>query len=110
MSISDRYRALSEEVRRFTSIQKKKAGEEVEGPLKDALKALKKADKTLDELRESVGEIPRIRLEHDLTPVLMNAHSNLDRSRLDYLEAGDEKMAAEVWDLQQVVYRLLNDL
>ena len=110
MTISDRYRDLSEQVRRFTLVQKKKTAADAEGPMKDALKALKKADKVLDELKESVGEIPRIRLEFELTPVLMKAHNNLDRSRLDYIEAGEDGVAAEVWDLQQVVYRLLNDL
>ena len=68
MSISDRYRDLYEEVRLFASRQKKKIGEEAEKPLKDALKALKKADSVLAELKEGVGEIPRIRLEDQLTP------------------------------------------
>ena len=110
MTISERYRDLSEEVRIYASIQKKKLGKEAEGPLKDALKALKKADTVLAELQESVGEIPRIRLEDELTPVLMNGHNYLDRSRLGFLEAEEEKIAAEVWELQQVIYRLLNDL
>ena len=110
MTISDRYRDLSEQVRRFTTVQKKNTATDAEGPVKDALKGLKKADGVLAELEESVGEIPRIRLEFELTPVLMKAHNNLDRSRLDYLEAEDEKTAAEVWELQQTIYRLLNDL
>lgn len=110
MSISDRYRALSEEIRRFTSVQKKKVNDEADVPLKDALRALKKADAVLDELKEGVGEIPRIRLEDQLTPVLMKGHNYLDRSRLDFIEAGEEKTAKEVWDLQQMIYRLLNDL
>lgn len=110
MSISDRYRALSEEVSRFTTRQLKIHSEEVESPLKDALKALKKADKVLDELKESVGEIPRISLEFKLTPVLMKGHNNLDRSRLEFIEAGEEKIASEIWNLQQTIYRLLNDL
>lgn len=110
MSISDRYRALSEEVSSFVRVQVKHYGEEVEPPVKDALKALKKAVEVLDELKESVGEIPRISLEYKLTPVLLSAHNNLDRARLE-LEAAEEAEAAkEVWDLQQSIYRLLNDL
>jgi len=110
MSISDRYRDLAEEVRIYTSVQKKKTVEDAADADKAALKSLKKADTVLAELKEGVGEIPRIRLEDELTPVLMKAHNHLDRSRLDYLEAEDEKTAAEVWALQQTIYRLLNDL
>jgi hypothetical protein len=110
MSISDRYRDLSEEVRVFASIQNKKIKEDAGDSLKAAVKSLQKADKVLDELKESVGEIPRISLEFKLTPVLMKAHNNLDRSRLDYTDADDEQMAKEVWELQQKIYRLLNDL
>ena len=110
MSISDRYRSLSEEVARFTKIQNKKFGDEVEGPVKDALKALKKADSVLDELKESVGEIPRISLEFKLTPVLMKGHNNLDRARLEFEAAEEGDVAKEVWELQQTIYRLLNDL
>ncbi|PLY03107.1 MAG: hypothetical protein C0623_02625 [Desulfuromonas sp.] len=110
MSISDRYRSLSEEVRIFASIQKKRIGEDAEASLKAAARSLKKADKILDELKESVGEIPRISLEFKLTPILLKAHNTLDRSRLDFIDAGDEKTASEVWMLQQTIYRLLNDL
>ncbi len=110
MSISDRYRSLAEEVARFTKMQKKKFGDEVTSPLKDALKALGKAESVLDELKESVGEIPRISLEFKLTPVLLKGHNNLDRSRLEFIAAGEEGVAKEVWELQQTIYRLLNDL
>jgi len=110
MSISDRYRELSEEVRIFASIHKKKIGEDAGDSLKAAVKSLQKADKVLDEMKESVGEIPRISLEYKLTPILMKGHNTLDRARLDYLEAGEEHIAKEVWELQQKIYRLLNDL
>ncbi len=110
MSISDRYRSLSEDVSRFTGRQLKKHGEEIEGSLKEALKALRKADKALDELKESVGEIPRISLEFKLTPVLMKGHNNLDRARLEFEAAEEAEVAKEVWELQQTIYRLLNDL
>ena len=110
MSISDRYRSLSEEVTRFSNTQKKKFGDDVDKPLKDALKALGKADSVLDELKESVGEIPRISLEFKLTPVLLKGHNNLDRARLEFEAAEEGEIAKEVWELQQTIYRLLNDL
>lgn len=69
-----------------------------------------KAVHGLDELREQVGEIPRIRLEAELTPVLLKAHSNLDRARLLFEEVGAEDRAAATWEMEQKIYRLLNDL
>ena len=110
MSISDRYRSLADEVSRFVKQQVKKYGDDAESPVKGALKALKKADDVLDELREGVGEIPRISLEYKLTPVLLSGHNNLDRARLEFTEAGEEGAARETWELQQTIYRLLNDL
>jgi len=110
MSISDRYRSLSEEVTRFSAVLRKQFGEDSDKPLKDALKALGKAESVLNELKESVGEIPRISLEYKLTPVLLKGHNNLDRSRLEFSEAGEEGIAGEIWEIQQTIYRLLNDL
>ena len=110
MSISDRYRALTDEINSFVRVQFKQYGDEVESPVKDALKALKKADEVLTELKESVGEIPRISLEYKLTPVLLSGHNNLDRARLEFEAAEEGAVAKEVWDLQQSIYRLLNDL
>ena len=110
MSISDRYRSLADDVSRFSVRIQKKYGENDEPLMKAALKSLKKADGVIDELKEGVGEIPRIRLEDQLTPVLLKGHNNLDRSRLEFTEAGKEDVAKEVWELQQTIYRLLNDL
>ena len=104
MSISDRYRALLEEV------------EDMAGPAvaaeegtKDRRLIRQAADK-LGELREQVGDIPRIRLEVQLTPVLLKAHGQLDRARLLLEEQGEEDRAAAVWELERKIYRLLNDL
>ena len=110
MSISDRYRSLAEDIKVFIAVQKKQINKDSDPALKQALRAVTKGYKIVDDLREGVGEIPRIRLEEDLTPVLMKVHNNLDRGRLDYLEADDEKSATAVWELQQTIYRLLNDL
>lgn len=105
MSISDRYRQVAEEVRAFFSrLQGEGLGEGKEARL------VGKASEGLAELREQVGEIPRIRLEAELTPVLLKAHTTLDRARLSFEEAGAEDRAAETWELEQMIYRLLNDL
>jgi len=106
MSISDRYRELVEEIRAFQTTMQGASGAE-EGK---ELHMIAKAVRELAELQESVGEIPRIRLEAELTPVLLRAHGNLDRSRLLLDEQGDEDQAAAVWELEQKIYRLLNDL
>ena len=110
MSVSDRYRSLAEDIKAFVATQKKQVHKESSPGQQQALKSVAKGYKIIDELREGVGEIPRIRLEEDLTPILMKAHNTLDRGRLEYLDAEDEKSAVAVWELQQTIYRLLNDL
>jgi hypothetical protein len=110
MSVSDRYRALVDEATAFVEDQTKAAGAEPADEVRLALKALRKGVDVLAELREGVGEVPRIRLELELTPVLLKAHNHIDRGRLDFLAADCEKPAAAAWDLQQSIYRLLNDL
>lgn len=110
MSISERYRSLAEDIKAFVNTQKKLINKESDPLLQQALRAVSKGYRIVDDLREGVGEIPRIRLEDDLTPILMKVHNNLDRGRLEFLDAGDEKSAVEVWELQQTIYRLLNDL
>jgi len=110
MSISDRYRALADEVSAFTVEQQRRAGAEPIEALRNAFKSLDKAIAAFGELRDGVGDVPRIRLEAELTPVLLKAHNHIDRGRLDFIEAGDDKAAAAAWDLQQAIYRLLNDL
>lgn len=104
MSISDRYRQLADEVRIYLKRLEAELGEGKEA------KMVGKAAQGLIELQEQVGEIPRIRLEAELTPVLLKAHANLDRARLLFEEAGAEDRAAEAWELEQQIYRLLNDL
>lgn len=64
----------------------------------------------LRELEERVGDIPRIRLEAELTPVLLKAHGNFDRARLLLEEGGEGDRAAAVWEMEQKIYRLLNEL
>jgi len=104
MSISNRFRDIAREVSGF---KKTLQGEE---SLKSGFLLVKRASQGLLEWNEQVGEIPRMRLEAELTPVLMKAHDTLDRARLIFEEAELEELAGTTWDLQQKIYRLLNDL
>jgi hypothetical protein len=104
MSISERYRQLVDEVRTLQSQLQQDAPEE------QALTVLHKAVATLADQHERVGEIPRARIDAELSPVLLTAHNLFDRSRL-LLEKDDQAPAAErVWEVQRKIYRLLNDL
>ncbi len=108
MNISDRYRALVVEVEGVVSLLR--SGEQSEEAPDKGAKMAQKAALHLAEMRERVGEIPRIRLEVELTPVLLTAHAQLDRARLLLEEQGEEDRAAQVWELEQKIYRLLNEL
>lgn len=106
MTISDRYREITREVQTFiTSL-----GEGDEGDGHRRIREAGKAVAVLNELLDSVGDIPRIKLESKLTPVLLKAHQKLDQARLLFEEAGEEDRAAKTWELEQRIYRLLNDL
>ena len=104
MSISERYRDIVTNIDSF--LDQSRDSEAVAKESRQVEKALA----TLRELAESVGEIPRIRLENELTPVLLKAHSQLDRARLLCEEGGAEDAGAAIWELEQQIYRLLNDL
>ena len=106
MTISDRYREITREVQTFVS----GLGEEEEGEAQRRFREAGKAVAVLNELLESVGDIPRIKLESRLTPVLLKAHQKLDQARLLFEEAGEEDRATKSWELEQRIYRLLNDL
>jgi hypothetical protein len=106
MSVSDRYRELTDEVRFFSRDLDAASGPDAGRELTQSAQAAE----LLEELQERVGEIPRIRLEAELTPVLLKAHNRLDRARLLLEEKGVEDKAAAAWELEQKIYRLLNDL
>lgn len=106
MSISDRYREITREVQAFAA----GLGEGAEGAENRRFREADKAVSALEELRDAVGDIPRIKLEAKLTPVLLKAHQKLDQARLLFEEAGEEDRAARAWELEQKIYRLLNDL
>jgi len=105
MTISDRYREVTRDIDAFLGVLRRQDVDENHGPRKIA-----KAAQTLHELYERVGEIPRMRLEAELTPVLISAHKQLDWARLLFEENDESTRAVAVWELEQKVYRLLNDL
>lgn len=105
MSISDRFRDIAKDVADFR-VKLKACDDRAE----QGTRVVKKASKGLQEWVEQVGEVPRMRLEFELTPVLMKAHDTLDRARLIFEEADLDDQATATWDLQQKIYRLLNDL
>ena len=106
MTISDRYREITREVQTFVA----GLGVAGEGAEDRRLREAAKAVTALEELNDAVGDIPRIKLESKLTPVLLKAHQKLDQARILFEEAGEEDRAARSWELEQKIYRLLNDL
>ena len=106
MNISERYRELSDDIRQLATAPSADQASEAQ----KAQRIIAQAAQGMAELEEVVGEIPRIQLEAKLTPVLMKAHSQLDRARLLLEELGAEDRAAAVWELEQKIYRLLNAL
>jgi hypothetical protein len=105
MSISTRFRDIAKEVAAFR-LQLKSCDLSAE----PGARVVKKASKVLEEWVEQVGEIPRMRLEFELTPILMKAHDSLDKARLIFEEMELDVQADAAWELQQKIYRLLNDL
>jgi hypothetical protein len=106
MHISERYRLLADEVAAIARALAEDTPLESPRPLRQ----LSEAATALAEMAEAVGEIPRIQLEAKLTPILLKSHSQLDRARLLLDEEGQADRAASVWELEQKIYRLLNDL
>ncbi|MDY0213081.1 MAG: hypothetical protein RBR06_08760 [Desulfuromonadaceae bacterium] len=104
MSISERYRQLVANL--AATVKQIEDGESSER----ALKVLHNGVDMLTEHVESVGEVPRMHIEQHLSPVLLDAHNLLDRGRLLLIEGGAESQADMVWEIQQMLYRLLNDL
>ncbi|RME36338.1 MAG: hypothetical protein D6794_08650 [Deltaproteobacteria bacterium] len=104
MNISSRYRHLVAEVE---DMQQRMARVE---ELDRYARRLERAVEILAELHESVGEIPQMHLERELTPVLLKAHNRIDRIRVDLENQEVADWPGRLWSLQQAIYRLLNDL
>ena len=106
MSISVRFRQILEQI-------EADADRMYEALPEDTANALRLVDVAAEEMQdivESVGEISQIKLEEKISPVLIEAHGNLDRARVMLEAAGHLKEASIIWELEQLLYRLLNDL
>lgn len=104
MSVSNRFRDIARDVADFLAqLTQGEANPQ-------ATQAVAKAGAELADWSELVGEIPRMSLEFKLTPILLKAHNNLDRARLIFEESELDEQADAAWELQQQIYRLLNDL
>jgi len=106
MGISDRYRQIYEGVNSQLDRLKPGGDEEVVS----ALQSLCNAADELEAHLETVGEIPQIKLEQRLSPVLLSAHVQIDRARVLFESAGMNQQASNLWEIEQQIYRLLNDL
>jgi hypothetical protein len=106
MTISARYRQILEQIENDVD-------QLYECLPETTARALRCADMAVEELQdwvEAVGEIPQFLLESKLAPVLLKVHEQLDRARV-MLEKDEHKQAAEkIWEHEQLIYRLLNDL
>ena len=106
MSISVRYRRILEQIEAESDRLYKALPE-------DTVKALRLVDLAAEEMQdlaESVGEIAQFKLEEKLSPVLLQVHGYLDRARVMLEDAGHETEAGVIWEFEQLIYRLLNDL
>lgn len=106
MSISTRFRALISETEQLMESHGRQTSDE-QGR---AMRQLEKGLQQLEPFEDTVGEIPQNRLVKELSQPLLRTHASYDRSRLMFEELGDKATAGKVWDLEQKIYRLLNDL
>ena len=107
MKIADRYRQLAQQ----SAILARKFAEQPDGLRIDrAVDLLTNATEELSAWSERVGEIPQLQLENKLSPVLLQVHSTLDRARVLYEDAEKTAEGAQIWEVEQLIYRLLNDL
>ena len=106
MSISERYRQILDQIEaeadRLYEVLPEETGK--------ALRLVDLAAEEMQDLVESVGEISQYQLEAKLSPVLLQCHGHLDRARVMLENDQHEKAGASVWELEQLIYRLLNDL
>jgi len=106
MTISERYRQITE----LVAAAADRFGETLPIEMDKALRSLERGSEELQELQEMVGEIPKMHLESKLSPVLLKAHGYLDRARVLLEEEKFANEGASIWELEQLIYRLLNDL
>ena len=107
MKFSDRFRALVSEIEHFATSKKELFEQDGWGQGK---RQFANAINQLLELKEDVGQIPQMRLESKLSEPLLKTHFYLDQARIFLEDKGAEKEAVQIWELEQKVYRLLNEL
>ncbi|MCF6178460.1 MAG: hypothetical protein L3J63_03595 [Geopsychrobacter sp.] len=107
MKVADRFRQLNQAA---TLLVGQFAAQPDGMRIDRAVNLLKKGQAELAEWNEQVGEIPQMRLEQRLSPVLLKVHEIFDRARVLYEDADKEDAGESIWSLEQQVYRLLNDL
>ncbi|MFO7766842.1 MAG: hypothetical protein R6V33_10470 [Pelovirga sp.] len=106
MTISERYRDITRQLERQADDFYERLPQDDTRPLR----FIDQAAEELMELVEVVGEIPRNQLDSKLSPVLLKAHGDLDRARVQLEQNHHTDVAAAIWELEQLIYRLLNDL
>lgn len=106
MSISTRYRQILEQI----DDESDRLYETLPESTASALRLVDIATEELQDWVDSVGEIPQFQLEEKLSPVLLKAHADLDRARVLLEESDHQQAGATIWELEQGLYRLLNDL
>jgi len=106
MTISERYRQIVA----IAAAEAEGWREQFPSEMDKAMGNFARGVDELKTLEEQVGEIPQLQLEKKLSPVLLKAHSHLDRARVQLEAEGFTSEGAQVWELEQLIYRLLNDL
>lgn len=106
MSFSERYRQVLEQVDQ----QSDHLYEILPETTVKALRSVDRAAEVLQDWVEAVGEIPQFKLEEKISPILLEAHGFLDRARVLLEQDGHKDAGTMVWELEQMLYRLLNDL
>ena len=106
MSFSERYRQILERI----DCESDHLYEILPESTAKALRLVDIAAEEMQDWVDSVGEIPQLQLEAKISPVLLTVHGHLDRARVLLEEDEHQKAGALIWELEQGVYRLLNDL
>ncbi|MCD6582773.1 MAG: hypothetical protein J7K90_13350 [Desulfuromusa sp.] len=106
MSFSERYRQILEQIDRESD----HLYEILPGSTGKALRLVDLAAEELQDWVDTVGEIPQLQLETKISPVLLKVHGHLDQARVLLEEDEHQKAGELIWELEQGVYRLLNDL
>ncbi|MEA3362137.1 MAG: hypothetical protein U9Q61_02515 [Thermodesulfobacteriota bacterium] len=106
MSISERYRQILERIDQESDHLYEILPENTA----NSLRLVDIAAEELQDWVDAVGEIPQLQLESKLSPVLLKAHEYLDRARVSLEKEAHQKAVEIIWELEQGIYRLLNDL